>query len=191
MQNRTKYLLLFSLLLNLCFTGRGQEQPYKQGPPEYLIEQGGFKIFKLGDPIEKHEKHVLLIANKKSGIKKYKVLLHTDPTFATIGDSIIINDIHLDVHKGFIISISVFVNGKYEKPFLKSMQAACGASKVRLYVKLDEGSLYIKKYGRDPSGDKYYDIAYSDDYNQQNHLNINFCELYLKTGILYIDKTNT
>lgn len=134
MQSFTKYLLFSSILLLFGYNASAQdldtksnEPTYKPGTPEYLLEKGGFKIFKLGAPIEKYEKDLILVNYDKDMYHKtYKLLSFADHKLVTIGDSIKINDIHLDVHNGIVASISVFIQDKYKKEFLDILQAAYG-----------------------------------------------------------------
>ncbi|MGE9516523.1 MAG: hypothetical protein ACQPRH_04200 [Solitalea-like symbiont of Tyrophagus putrescentiae] len=134
MKSFAKHLLLASLLLLFGYNASAQNQDtksteviYKPGTPRYLLVKKGFKIFKLGDPITKYQNDIILVnEDKHAGHSTYKLLSFTDPDLVTVGDSIKINDIHLDVHNGLVASISVFVREKYKREFLKVLQAAYG-----------------------------------------------------------------
>lgn len=163
MKNLTKYLLLAGLLLTFSLTAFAQ----KPGTPDYLLVKNGFKIFKLGDPVEKHKEHVVLVSdNKRSGDKLYKVLLYTDLTFTSIGDSIIINAIFLTVNDGLITAISVFVKDEYKEPFLRTLQAAYGNGR--------KGALHIGDYTWDAHNNKYdIGLTYKDNYKEDGYLDGN------------------
>lgn len=174
MQNLTKYLFLHILLFTICFTAWGQQPPYKRGTPQYLLEKRGFNIFKLGDPIDKYEEYVLLLDDddKYNDIKTYQVLTYRHPRFATIGDSIEINDIILSEYNGLIISIDVFVDGEYKKPFLRSLQADYGSG--------HKPNPYTENYNWFASNDKDdIELIYRDNYDgQEDHLNGNGWALF-------------
>lgn len=166
MKNIKKSLLLAGILLLFNYNAQAQTQrakntqpTHKIGTPEYLLVKRGFKIFKLGTPIDQYKKYVLLgNDNRQSGVKMYKVLTYYKKNqFASIGDSIEINDVVLKVYDGLISAIGVFVEAKYKEAFLRSLKAAYGPGK--------KANQYIEEYKWHASSKKAdISLYYTDSY---------------------------
>ncbi|MGE9516522.1 MAG: hypothetical protein ACQPRH_04195 [Solitalea-like symbiont of Tyrophagus putrescentiae] len=184
MKNLTKYLLLLSILSLFGYSVSAQNQgtkitktTSKIGTPEYLLVKRGFKIFKLGTPIEQYKKYVVLgYYNLESGVKMYKILTGMNPQFASIGDSIEINDVVLEVYDGLISAISVFVEPKYKDALLRSLQAAYGPG--------NKPNKYIEKYRWHASNKKnnIY-LTYTDSYERGGALNGNAWAMFYDSNL--------
>ncbi|MGE9516631.1 MAG: hypothetical protein ACQPRJ_02405 [Solitalea-like symbiont of Acarus siro] len=182
MKNLIKYLLIPSILFAMCFTSYGQnptnKKTHKIGTPDYLLVKRGFKIFKLGTPIEQYRKYVVLVAGRDEhgDSRLYKLLTSTHPGFASIGDSIEINDIILEEYNGIIAGINVLVEAKYKGALLRSLQAAYGPG--------SKANPYIERYTWHASGKKTdISLTYIDSYEGGGHLHGNAWALFQDNNI--------